>query len=164
MSLKIYMVCGIPGAGKSTWLKNHGNGLIVSRDEIRFKMLDEDDEYFDKEKEVFEEFINSIQTIININHKGRIFIDATHLNPISRKKVLSKLKLKRGNELYAIYFDVPLDICLERNNKRTGRSYVPEDVIVDMYNNFVVPTLDEGFLGICKVDENGQMELENSLI
>ena len=44
MSLKIYMVCGIPGAGKSTWLKNHGNGLIVSRDEIRFKMLDEDDE------------------------------------------------------------------------------------------------------------------------
>lgn len=158
MPLKIYMVCGIPGAGKSTWLKKHGNGLVVSRDEIRFKLLGENDEYFSKEKDVFEEYVNTIQTLININHKGRIYMDATHLNPISRKKVMSRLKLKKGNELYAIYFDVPLEVCLERNKKRTGRSYVPEDVIKDFHRNFIAPRKDENFMGIFKVDENGQVE------
>lgn len=56
---KIYLLCGIPGSGKSTWAKNHldDNSIWISRDLIRFSMVSEEEEYFSKEKEVFKEFI-----------------------------------------------------------------------------------------------------------
>ena len=44
---------GAPGAGKSTFIKNNKDKLcgsvnIVSRDEIRFSLLKDGDEYFSK--------------------------------------------------------------------------------------------------------------------
>jgi hypothetical protein len=53
-------MCGIPGSGKSTYLKTRfiQPPVVVSRDEIRFKMVREDEEYFSHEKEVYNEFIN----------------------------------------------------------------------------------------------------------
>ena len=44
----LYISCGIPGSGKSTFLKKHfgPDELIVSRDDIRFQVLGEAEEYF----------------------------------------------------------------------------------------------------------------------
>ena len=55
----LYMMIGAPGSGKSTWAKEHlpENGVtLVSRDNIRFKLLRNDPNYFSKEKEVFKHF------------------------------------------------------------------------------------------------------------
>ena len=58
----LYMMIGIPGSGKSTWLKTYAdNGVIISRDEVRFSMVREDEPYFSREKEVFESFIEDMK-------------------------------------------------------------------------------------------------------
>ena len=58
----LYLLCGIPGSGKSTWVRNHLGKYDrhVSRDDIRFSLVKEDEEYFSKEEEVKKEYINKI--------------------------------------------------------------------------------------------------------
>ena len=43
-----------------------------------------------------------------------------------------------------VYFDVPLEICKFRNNKRSGRMRVPDEVIDKMYRSLEFPRLREG--------------------
>ena len=47
MMSKMYMVIGAPGCGKSTYIQNHlkENEIVISRDKIRFSMLNDNDEY-----------------------------------------------------------------------------------------------------------------------
>ena len=45
----LYLTCGCPGSGKSTWVQKHMNPETdkwVSRDAIRFSLLGEKDDYF----------------------------------------------------------------------------------------------------------------------
>lgn len=144
MIKNLWIMCGIPGSGKSTWLANNisrfTNSIIISRDQIRFSMLKEEDEYFLKEKEVFNTFVNKIQNAID-NGIWDIFIDATHLNEKSREKVLRRLKLN-DYQINVIVFQVPLGECLRRNNLRTGRAKVPTAVIRRMAQDLTHPNTD----------------------
>ena len=59
MKNKLYVICGVPGTGKSTFCKNHltmfGDDVkYVSRDDIRFSIVKEDEEYFEEQKEQWE--------------------------------------------------------------------------------------------------------------
>ena len=82
----IIMMCGLPGSGKSTYAKEHRgeHDLYISRDLIRFSMLEEGQEYFGKEKLVFDTFVNTINQALNIDSIKNIWVDATHLTPGSR--------------------------------------------------------------------------------
>lgn len=145
---RIYLLCGIPGSGKSTWAKSQldNKSVWISRDQIRFSMVSESEEYFSKEKEVFREFIKEINLAIRDKNFDNIYIDATHLNTISRYKVLDKIALKDVDELNIVFFNIPLNICLERNSYRSGRERVPEEVIKKMYKTVVPPHLDDKYL------------------
>lgn len=148
-SKKIYILCGVPGSGKSTWARKQveeldGKGIIISRDVIRFSMLGDDDAYFAHEDEVFNEFIKKIQEAINDQEHTSIFIDATHLNEKNRNKVLSRVWHMKDDVVIGVYFDIPLEECLRRNALRTGRALVPETVIKNMYESLTKPLeLDE---------------------
>ena len=148
-SKNIYMLCGVPGSGKSTWareqvVKLDGKGIIISRDVIRFSMLGDNDAYFAHEDEVFDEFIKEIQEAINDQEHTSIFIDATHLNEKNRNKVLSRVWRMKDDVVIGVYFDIPLEECLRRNAQRTGRALVPETVIKNMYESLTKPLeLDE---------------------
>ena len=139
---KLYISCGIPGSGKTTYLKSHckKDEAVISRDDIRFAILKEDEAYFSHEKEVFNQFVNIIAEHIN---KGiNTYADATHLNQSSRMKLLNALKAQNCTPaaVEAILFDVPLDICLSRNEKRKDtKSYVPITVIRNMYSSLSYP-------------------------
>ena len=60
----LYILCGPSGCGKSTWSHQYiafedalGNDIrYVSRDEIRFSIIKEEEDYFSHEKEVFKTF------------------------------------------------------------------------------------------------------------
>lgn len=144
MKNKLYVMVGVPGSGKSTYAKQHyPNAIYVSRDEIRFELVKENEEYFSKEDEVFRKFIYLID--FNLKAGRDVIADATHLNPNSRAKLFSHLDInKEKTEVIAVVMRTPLNICLDRNENRRGtRSYVPRTVIKRMFYSFKIPTTQE---------------------
>ena len=148
---KMYVMIGAPGCGKSTYIKNHikDNEIVISRDTIRFSMLKDEDEYFSKEKQVYDEFIKQINAAIA--DETDFYVDQTSLNRGARNKLFSRLE-KRPEQVIVIYFNTPLETILQRNAQRTGRALVPEDAVINMFNSLTKPTTDEGFTDIWEVE------------
>lgn len=156
----LYVLCGIPGCGKSTWVKNRmaentsstdPKWAYVSRDEVRFSMIKEEDDYFSKEKQVFEEFVNRLCGNLSDAWTQNVIADATHLNETSRDKLINAIRRKRPNlPLYItmVYFDIPLEVCKFRNDKREGRAHVPDEVMNKMYAQLEFPKLRKGLEAI----------------
>lgn len=137
----LFVLCGCPASGKSTWVKTR-SGVCVSRDDIRFSMLKNGDDYFAYEDKVYKIFVNEIQK--NLDSGKDVYADATHLNEKSRVKLLDALNLE-GVKLIAVCFDTPLEVCLERNKKRAGRAYVPRSVLRRMFYSKTDPAFDEKY-------------------
>ena len=70
------------------------------------------------------------------------YIDATNLVAEQRRDFLAIAK-RRGCRAEALFFDVELSVCLERNRARKRR--VPEDVMLAMAEALEPPSRDEGF-------------------
>jgi len=141
----IILMVGIPGSGKSTLaneLCNPEVDTIVSRDQIRFSILDKIDSYFSKEKIVFKKFITEINRAAATTERY-VYVDATHITPASRRKVIDKIE-DETIPIFADVLDTDLDTCLLRNDLREGRAKVPESAIRNMYNSFLPPYKGEG--------------------
>jgi len=140
----LYILCGVPGSGKSTWANtfNYNDTRYVSRDEIRFNLVKNEEEYFSHEKEVFNKFVGTItQTLVD---GFNVIADATHLNMASRRKLTYNIdKIFSDYKIVYVIFETNLDTCLARNATREGRESVPADVVKSMYNNFRAPRPDE---------------------
>ena len=76
------------------------------------------------------------------------YVDATNLSPHERRGWI-KMAHDFGYEVHAVFFDVPLEVCMDRNQRR-GR-IVPEDVMRRMASKLRPPTFDEGFSKITVV-------------
>ena len=159
----LLVLVGAPGSGKSTWAakfaKEH-KALHVSRDIIRYSMLEDNDEYFANEDVVFDTFCNYIKEGLRIDDFEYVIADATHLNQFGRNKLLSHITLTPDVKLIAVVFDTPLQTCLDRNAKRTGRSCVPESIVKRMWNSFTDPIHDQmqHFDEVWHINEEGEME------
>lgn len=151
---------GIPGSGKSTWLKNNcPNALIISRDAIRFALLKKGEDYFSKEDEVLKQFYFEINRALNDETDDReIIVDATHLTIKARNTLFNNLDTKNVSMKSIYYFKVPLSVCLKRNCGRTGLARVPDNVIKRMYHSIVPPMISEGFDTIYYINEFGKIE------
>lgn len=123
----------------------------ISRDEVRYSLLEEGDDYFDKEKEVFDTFIKKINSSLLLYNN--VFADATHLNAASRGKTICRIT-SPVDEINVIYLKTPLEVCLKRNSKRQGRELVPEHVIKDMYSRIKLPEKEEGIDNIYIIEQN----------
>ena len=150
---KLFLMMGAPGSGKSYWAQHHikPTDKYISRDEIRFSMLQENDDYFDKEGEVFNKFIQTINNSLLVY--DNVFADATHLNAVSRNKTISRINVPI-DEINVIYLKTPLEICLKRNSTREGRKLVPESVIKDMFNRIKIPEKEEGISKVYIIEDN----------
>ena len=140
---KLYILCGPSGCGKSTWAHtNMQDTMYVSRDEIRFRLVGEDEGYFSREKEVFKEFVKEIVSRLKIG--ADTIADATHLNEFSRRKLTQAIDMyMKDYQIIYVTFNIDIDTCLIRNTKREGRANVPENIIRNMYRDFRAPTKDE---------------------
>ena len=151
----IYIVCGIAGIGKSTYINSikNDNDIVISRDAIRFSLLKEGEDYFSKEKQVLAIFFKTIrkETAKDDNPAYNIYIDATHLTKKARRKVINNISNKNKDKVACIYFEPNLKKALSQNSNRTGFACVPESAIADHCKYFEIPTKDEGFCEIIEI-------------
>jgi len=142
----LYILCGPSGCGKTTWatnfMKEHNDIRYVSRDEIRFQLVNPDESYFSREKEVFRRFANTIRyTLVD---GFDCIADATHLNEFSRRKLTQAIDMYfKDYEIVYVSFNVNVDTCIEHNTNREGRANVPETVIRNMCRDFRAPSIEE---------------------
>lgn len=151
----LVLMMGVPGSGKTTYAKKFigENDIYVSRDEIRFSLVAEDEPYFSKEDEVLQTFIRTINDALPIAQRY-VVADATHLNMGSRAKILKNLHNK-PDAIYVIYMAVSLQTALERNAQREGRALVPESSIKNMYKSITLPRKEEGIKMTLWLNEDG---------
>ena len=156
---KLIMMVGIPGSGKSTWIKNNFPNIEpVSRDAIRFALLDErGGEYFDHEDEVFDKFIHQIIGSLVVDNIT--IADATHLNRKSRAKVLNRVR-KFADRIEAIVLDTDLETAFKRNDLREGRAWVKHGIIRRMFFTMEMPEKDEGFDKITIIREGKECAVQ----
>jgi predicted kinase len=141
----VVLAIGLPGSGKSSWFKRN-NISPLSSDLVRSLLFDDPDEQRFQDL-VFSNLRSMLRARL-IARRPMNYVDATNLTPHDRHSWI-KLAKDSGYEVQALYFDVPLDVCLERNQRR--QRVVQEDVMRKMAGKLKPPTFEEGFSKITVV-------------
>jgi predicted kinase len=135
----VVLAIGLPGSGKSSWFKRHKilpiSLLFDDAEEQRFQDL------------VFSNLRSMLKARL-IARRPMSYVDATNLTPHDRHSWI-KLAKDFGYDVQGVFFDVPLEVCLERNHKRSRK--VSDDIMRRMSEKLKPPTFEEGFSKITVV-------------
>lgn len=146
--MKCYQLIGVPGSGKSTWIKSQDwakDCVVVSTDEF---VEDYAKEVGSTYNDVFDDYMPTAvklmaDKVVRAREAGKDIIwDQTSMSVKSRKRKFSML---RDYEHIAIVFKTPeKDELARRLASRPGKN-IPDHVMRSMIDNYDVPTEDEGF-------------------
>jgi predicted kinase len=141
----VVLAIGLPGSGKSAWFKRH-NITPLSSDLVRAMLFD------DPTEQRFQDLVfSNLRSMLKarlIARRSMSYVDATNLTAHDRHGWI-KLAKDYGYEAHAVFFDVPVEVCLQRNARRAR--VVPEDVMRRMAAKLKPPTFEEGFAKITVV-------------
>ena len=141
----VVLAIGLPGSGKSSWFKRN-KITPLSSDLLRALLFD------DPMEQRFQDLIfSNLRSMLKarlIARRPMNYVDATNLTPQERQSWI-KLAKDYGYEVQAVLFDVPLEVCLARNQRRDR--VVPEEAMRRMAAKLKPPSFEEGFSKITVV-------------
>ena len=139
---RVLVLVGLPGSGKSTWAAREGLP-VLSSDAMRVTLADDVADQTIHAR-VFAALRYLLRQRIALGRPVTC-VDATHLTPRERRPYLRLT----GCGVEAVYFDTPLEVCLERNRLR--ERVVPREAIERMAAKLVKPSRAEGFARVTVV-------------
>lgn len=141
----VVLTIGLPGSGKSTWYKRRGI-TPLSSDLLRTILFDNITEQ--RYQHLVFSTLRSLLRARLIAKMPWNYVDATNLSQHERKQWI-KMAKGFGYEVQAVFFDVPVEVCLDRNRRR--ERMVPEEVMRRMAAKLKAPAFNEGFSKIVVV-------------
>lgn len=126
-------MCGLPGAGKSTYVseivKNSKNPIIV---------LDGDT------LKTSSKIANEVKKALNENKS--VIVDACN-HTLARRADIIKVAVSKGVPVTCVCVITPLEECVTRVKKREadGGKSVPPVAVYTVQKHYIPPTLEEGF-------------------
>jgi predicted kinase len=152
---RVILLVGVPGSGKSTLaekLRKKGF-VILNADSIREEVWGDAAEQKEPKK-IFGILYGRLEELLK---QGKdVVVDNTNLSYKLRKQVIDRARKAGYADIQLWLLDVPLEVCLERNQKR--KRAVPEDVVANMFmelNRTGRPKNSEGKLVILRPNKGG---------
>ena len=146
----VVLTIGLPGSGKTTWYKRRGV-TPLSSDLLRNLLFD------DITEQRYQGLVfSTLRSLLRARLIAKMpwnYVDATNLSAHERKQWI-KMAKSFQYEVQAVFFDVPLAVCMERNRQR--ERVVTDEVMLKMAERLRPPSFKEGFDKITVVRVKGQ--------
>jgi predicted kinase len=146
----VVLTIGLPGSGKTTWFKRRGV-TPLSSDLLRNILFD------DITEQRYQGLVfSTLRSLLRARLIAKMpwnYVDATNLSPHERRQWI-KMARSFGYDVQAVFFDVPFEVCLERNRRRERT--VSEETMQKMAERLRPPSFKEGFSKITVVRVKGQ--------
>ncbi len=143
--MRLVVLVGIPGSGKSTWAAKQ-NAPVLSSDEIR-RLITGDAANQSVNRLVFQTMRRMLGAMLAAG-AGRVIVDSTALTRKERRTWLRWAEL-HGCDAEAVFFDVPREVCEERNAARSR--VVPPEAMERLFSRLEPPRQAEGFVRLTTV-------------
>ncbi len=141
----VVLAIGLPGSGKTTWFKRRGV-TPLSSDMLRSILFD------DITEQRYQGLVfSTLRSLLRARLIAKMpwnYVDATNLSPHERRQWI-KMARSFGYEVQAVFFDVPLEVCLERNRRRERT--VNDEIMHKLAERLRPPNFKEGFSKITVV-------------
>ncbi len=145
----VVLTIGLPGSGKTTWFKRRGV-TPLSSDMLRTILFD------DITEQRYQGLVfSTLRSLLRARLIAKMpwnYVDATNLSSHERRQWI-KMARSFGFEVHAVFFDVPIEVCLERNQRRERT--VNEQTLRAMAERLRPPSFKEGFSKITVVRVKG---------